>query len=59
MRWINLSLSDDKKVYNIILNKSIKERIEEIAKLEARSTSNLVNLVLKNFIEEYSKKENK
>ena len=51
-----MSLSNDKKVFNIILQKIVKDRIDEIAKSEERSSSNLINLILKKFIADYSKK---
>jgi predicted transcriptional regulator len=43
-------LSEKKKIYNIILEKEVKEKIEEIARNMERSTSWLVNDVLKKFI---------
>ena len=45
-------LSDKKRVYNIILEKKVKEELEKISKEQDRSLSNLINHVLKKWIEE-------
>lgn len=50
-------LSDKKKIYNIILEKCIKEKIDEIAKIEDRSSSAMINWILKRYIEEYYKEK--
>lgn len=52
-----MSLSEEKKIYNIILQKTVKEKIDTIAKTEERSSSNLINLILKRFIEDYYNKK--
>lgn len=50
-------LSDKKKVYNIILEKNVKDEIDKIAKLEDRSSSAMINWILKKYIEEYKKEK--
>jgi metal-responsive CopG/Arc/MetJ family transcriptional regulator len=47
-------LSDKKKIYNIILEKQVKEEIDKIAKNEDRSGSSMINWILKKYIEEYN-----
>jgi predicted DNA-binding protein len=44
-------LSDKKKIYNIILEKEVKEIIDKVAKEQDRSSSNLINFVLKKYLE--------
>jgi predicted transcriptional regulator len=51
-------LSDRKKTYNIILDKEIKTKLDEIAKSEDRSSSAMINWILKKYIEEYISKKN-
>jgi predicted transcriptional regulator len=46
-----MALSDKKKVYNIILEKEVKQKIDDIAKAENRSSSYIINYILKKFIE--------
>lgn len=43
-------LGVNKKVYSIILEKQVKEEIDEIAKIKGRSSSNFINQVLKEYI---------
>jgi predicted transcriptional regulator len=43
-------LGENKKVYNIILEKEVKKEIDKIAKENERSSSWLINHVLKEFI---------
>lgn len=52
-------LSENKKVFSIILDKKVKENIDKIAKEQDRSTSSMVNWVLKKFIDEYNEKDKK
>ena len=52
-----MSLSDNKKVYNIILQKQVKNEIDDIARKEERSSSNLINLILKKFVCDYQTTE--
>jgi metal-responsive CopG/Arc/MetJ family transcriptional regulator len=47
-------LSEKKKIYNIILEKQVKEAVDKIAKLEDRSGSSMVNWILKKYINEYN-----
>jgi predicted transcriptional regulator len=49
-------LSENKHIYNIILEKAIKKQIDEIAKTQERSSSWLINNILKKWLED-SKKE--
>ena len=49
---MSLALGKDKKIYNIILEKQVKEAIDELARMEDRSSSNLINRLLKKYIEE-------
>ncbi len=49
---MKLSLGKDKKIYNIILEKQVKELIDEIARIEDRSSSNLINRILKKYVED-------
>jgi metal-responsive CopG/Arc/MetJ family transcriptional regulator len=49
-----LSLGLSKKVYSIILEKQVKEEIDEIAKIKGRSSSNCINQVLKRYIDMYN-----
>jgi predicted DNA-binding protein len=49
-------ISDKKKIYSIILEKEVKENIDQIAKQEDRSTSAMINWILKKYINDY--KEN-
>jgi predicted DNA-binding protein len=51
----NSMLSDKKKIYNIILDKQTKEKIDEIAKAEDRSSSAMINWILKKYIEQMNK----
>jgi len=44
-------LSDKKKIYNVILEKEVKEKIDKVAKEQDRSSSNLINFVLKKYLE--------
>ena len=44
-------LSDKKKVYNIILEKEIKNKIDDIAKENDRSSSYMINFILKKYLE--------
>jgi predicted transcriptional regulator len=46
-----MALSDKKKSYNIILEKWVKYELDKIAKMENRSTSSLINHLLKQYIE--------
>lgn len=46
-------LSEKKKVYNIILEKCVKEEVDKIAIIEDRSGSAMVNWILKKYITEY------
>lgn len=48
-----MTLGENKKVFNIILDRNVKTRIDELAKLESRSSSNLINKILTKFIEDY------
>lgn len=48
-----MSLGIGKKVYSIILEKKVKEEIDEIAKSKDRSSSNFINQVLKKYIKAY------
>ena len=43
-------LSDKKKVYNVILEKEVKDKINIIAMENERSFSNMVNLILKEYL---------
>jgi hypothetical protein len=43
-------LSDKKKVYNVILEKEVKDKINTIAMENERSFSNMVNLILKEYL---------
>lgn len=45
-------LSDKKKVYSIILDREIKEKIDKIANDEDRSSSAMINHILKKYIQE-------
>jgi hypothetical protein len=47
----NMALSDKKRSFNIILEVDIKNEIDRIADEEYRSTSSLINYVLKKYIE--------
>lgn len=51
-------LGEKKKAYQIILEKEIKEKIDELAKKDDRSTSSYINKVLKEHIKnlEFDKK---
>lgn len=55
---ICLALSENKKIYSIILEKGVKESIDAFAKSEDRSSSNLINYILKKFIEDNRKIKN-
>jgi predicted DNA-binding protein len=44
-------LSDKKKVYNIILEKEVKNKIDNIAKENDRSSSYMINFILKKYLE--------
>jgi predicted transcriptional regulator len=46
-----MTLGQNKKSYLIVLEKSVKEKIDEIALKNSRSSSNLINLILKQYIE--------
>jgi predicted transcriptional regulator len=48
-------LSDKKHIYNIILEKAVKKQIDEIAKSQERSSSWLINSILKKWLEENKK----
>lgn len=48
-----MSLGVDKKVYSIILERQVKDEIDEIAKTKDRSSSNFINQVLKKYIKIY------
>ena len=52
-----MTLSKDKKVYTIILEIQIKKKIDEFAKKHDRSSSNLINHILKQFIGQELSKE--
>jgi predicted DNA-binding protein len=52
-------ISDNKKIYNIILEKEVKARIDKIAKEQDRSTSWLVNSILKRYYKNYMKNYSK
>ncbi|MDD4779092.1 MAG: hypothetical protein PHT02_00615 [Tissierellia bacterium] len=45
-------LGEKKKVYNIILEKKVKQKIDEVAQQEDRSSSAMINWILKKWIEE-------
>jgi len=49
-------LGENKKVYNIILEKTVKSDIDKIAKATNRSSSNLINHVLSNYIKSIKRK---
>jgi len=49
-------LGDSKKVYNIILEKDVKSDIDKIAKSMNRSSSNLINHVLNNYVKSVKRK---
>lgn len=44
-------LNEKKKVYNIILEKQVKEEIDKLATKEDRSTSSMINWILKKYLE--------
>jgi len=52
-------LSENKKIYSIILDKKVKADIDKIAKEQDRSGSSMVNWVLKKYIDEYKEKDKK
>lgn len=47
-----MALSDKKKSYNIVLEKHLKSELDKIAKMENRSTSNLINHLLKQYLKD-------
>ena len=48
-----MALGNTKKSFNIVLEKTVKEQIDKIAKEnEYRSSSNLINYLLKKYIED-------
>jgi len=49
-------LSDKKKVYNVILEKEVKEKIDNLAKEQDRSSSYMINFILKKYLENKTKK---
>jgi len=52
-------LSDRKKVYGIILEKVVKNGIDKAAKEQERSSSWLINDILKNYLQYHKEKEKK
>jgi predicted transcriptional regulator len=46
-----MALGANKHSYNIILDIAVKNEIDRIADEEMRSSSNLINLILKQYIE--------
>lgn len=50
-------LSRFKKSYNVILEIAVKQNIDAIAKEQERSSSWLINHVLKKYIEDYNKRK--
>lgn len=46
-----MALSDKRKNYNVILEVTVKNEIDRIAKENDRSSSNLINWILKKHIE--------
>jgi hypothetical protein len=49
-------VGDNKHIYNIILEKEVKKQIDEVAKNQERSSSWLINNILKNWLEKKNKK---
>ena len=45
-------LGDKKKVYSIILDKNIKQKIDELAIQDGRSSSAMINQILKKYVED-------
>lgn len=54
-----MALGDKKKSYNVVLEIDIKVKIDEIARNDNRSTSYLINNILKQYIESIEKNKSK
>lgn len=52
-----MTLSDKKKIYTIILEKEVRDIIEQMAKEQQRSISGMINYALRKFIEDEQKKK--
>lgn len=52
-----MSLSSNKIRQQVILSKDVKAKIQAIAQKESRSMSNMIEVILKKFIEEQENKE--
>ncbi|EKD94438.1 MAG: hypothetical protein ACD_26C00050G0001 [uncultured bacterium] len=50
-------LGPNKKVYSIIIEKSVKQDIHQIAKKNHHSDSNLINFILKEYIEDEKRRK--
>lgn len=48
-------LGENKKVYNIILEKEVKKEIDKIAEKDERSSSWLINHILKEYLKSKQK----
>ena len=53
-----LNLSSDKTNFVLRIDKSIMDKIREIAKNESRSLNKEIEFILKQYIEEYEKTNN-